>query len=203
MGFAAISMHCEGEGTTLDGAMFGRTARDEPWLFASVDSALVGDADEFSGVSAIEARLRVIERYADYCADEQSQGHERSRELLLKPLNQLFHGMQQKNAFARMVRVAPKQRRPPLFADELRGAVEALRVMNQKGLDTETDRDRDSECAAAVRADVLPTPRVRRVQQPTSTAARRKVKRPAAAMVNQTEVTAVSKFKNLAKLGSS
>ena len=65
-------------------------------------------------------------RYAEYCAAEERGGHETSREMLLKPLNQLLDGLPEKQSFATLVRT-PRASRPPLFADELHFAVESLR----------------------------------------------------------------------------
>ena len=149
----------------VDGVMLGRLARDDPWFFASVDSVLFGDEDAFAGLPPLEARLRVIEQYADYCETEQVEqqpgeracagtrahvqarartrthpphtdatpraqvgGHEGSREMLLKPLNQLLHGLKEKALLGSLLRVrAPPDGRKRLFADELRDAVRVLR----------------------------------------------------------------------------
>jgi tRNA-dihydrouridine synthase A len=69
-------VHAATAGGLLDGVMLGRLARDDPWFFASVDSALFGERDAFEGLAPLEARLRVIEQYADYCEGEQKDGHE-------------------------------------------------------------------------------------------------------------------------------
>ena len=116
----------------LDGAMLGRLARDNPWFFVQVDSAIFGDEDVFAGLPPLEARLRVVEQYAEYCAEEERGGHEPSREMLLKPLNQLLEGLNEKEAFGTLLRRTPKEARPPLFADELLLAVDSLRSRSSK-----------------------------------------------------------------------
>ena len=54
---------------------------------------------------------------------------------MLKPLNQLLEGLPEKQAFANRVRM-PKAARSPLFADELRAAVDALRPPSTPALAT-------------------------------------------------------------------
>jgi hypothetical protein len=116
------------DGVRLDGAMLGRAARDTPWTMAEVDGRIFGDADVFAGLSPLEARLAVVEQYAAYCDEEMRSGRERSREMLLKPTNQIMEGLPgPKRRFAALLRSAPAALRPPLFGDELRAASETLR----------------------------------------------------------------------------
>ena len=111
----------------VDGVMLGRMARDDPFFFAQVDTTIFGDDDRFKGLSPLEARLRVLEAYADYCRDEQAAGHEHSREMLLKPTNQLLAGLPEKDTYGRLIRSTPKAERPRLFGDELKMAIAQLR----------------------------------------------------------------------------
>jgi tRNA-dihydrouridine synthase A len=83
----------------MDGVMLGRIARDRPFLFSRIDSEVFGDptdplqslrAGDNGGRGEWDGRLRLLEAYADYATEEQKSGREPSREMLLKPLNQIF-----------------------------------------------------------------------------------------------------------------
>jgi tRNA-dihydrouridine synthase len=82
----------------MDGVMLGRIARDRPFLFSQIDSEVFGDATDplqssntrSNGRGEWDGRLRLLEAYASYANEEQKSGRETSREMLLKPLNQVF-----------------------------------------------------------------------------------------------------------------
>eukprot|EP01043_Picozoa_sp_COSAG02_P023118 COSAG02_NODE_1225_length_13785_cov_12.911588_2_plen_509_part_00 len=86
----------------MDGVMLGRIARDCPFLFSRIDSEVFGDPTDPLQTSGVlsngddggrgkwDGRLRLLEAYASYANEEQKSGRETSREMLLKPLNQLF-----------------------------------------------------------------------------------------------------------------
>jgi tRNA-dihydrouridine synthase len=105
----------------MDGVMLGRHARDSPWFFSRVDSEIYGAVDPVArGLSPLDGRVRIVEHYAAYATEEQRSGRETSREMLLKPLNQIFDGMPaHKVAFATSIRSTPKAKRPEWFGDEI------------------------------------------------------------------------------------
>ena len=144
----------------MDGVMLGRLARDDPFFFACIDSQaravhqllmvtrtacehsaaallaalssvqVFGDADRFAGMSPLEARLHVLEEYAEYCLEEQLDGPETSREMLLIPTNNVFLNRPEKDAFATLLRSTPVHSRPKRFGDELLSAVERMRKLS-------------------------------------------------------------------------
>ena len=103
-------------------------ARDCPWFFRSIDSEIYGDKDPVpSTLSPLDARVAVLSSYAEYATEEQKSGRETSREMLLKPLNQIFDAMPaHKVAFATGIRSIPKDRRPEWFGDEICAVLEKL-----------------------------------------------------------------------------
>ena len=115
----------------MDGVMIGRLARDDPFFFARVDAQIFGDVDAFAGLSPLEARLRVLERYAEYCAREQRDRPQTAREMLLIPTNHVLEGVREKATLAALLRGTPPRSRPPLFGEELLLAVERVRTLSR------------------------------------------------------------------------
>lgn len=116
------------ETAPLDGVMLGRKARDDPFFFSAVDPLVFGDIDAFARMTTLQARCSVLRQYADYVLEEQSSGRERSREMLLKPTNQIFEGCGSnvKKRWGHLMRSTPARDRPVLFGDEMLFALEAL-----------------------------------------------------------------------------
>lgn len=109
----------------MDGVMMGRIARDNPFFFAAIDSVVFGDQDAFAQLTPFEARVKVLEQYAEYCNQEQREV-EVSREMLLRPINQIFEGLPEKQTFASAIRNVPKARRAPLMGDEILEALSSI-----------------------------------------------------------------------------
>lgn len=70
--------------------MLGRLARDQPFFFARIDSDIFGSGEHVR--DTVDARIDLLARYAKYATSEQQSGREKSREMLLKPLNRIFDG---------------------------------------------------------------------------------------------------------------
>jgi hypothetical protein len=75
--------------------MLGRVARDDPWFFTQIDSAIYGDDDVLSDLSPLAARISILRQYADYCTRQEVLDRSLSHALLLRPMNQIFRGMEQ------------------------------------------------------------------------------------------------------------
>ena len=122
--------------------MIGREARDNPFFFANADEVVFGmSRGEIPGankkpqppLSPLEDRVKVLRAYADYAMREQAE-FGTSRETLLIPTNQLFHGLKgAKQTFAHSIRSTPKHKRPRLLGQELLAAADLLSGSGSRG----------------------------------------------------------------------